>query len=127
MPIDFSAINKEQKIDFSSLGKEVDFSTLDKDEDSDVVDNLPDTLQVGFWQTPSISSEKVPEDIRLKREPLEISPEVSAFVVGAGHMMQDVYRGVKQMAGIDEETMKRNEMNMFAIIYTSLYIILCLT
>jgi hypothetical protein len=95
MPIDFSAINEKQEINFSALGKEVDFSSLEKDEDSDVVESLPDTLQIAFWQT----------DIPLP-------PKVSAAIVGAGHMMTDIYRGVKQMAGIDEISMKREQKAM---------------
>lgn len=70
----------------------VDVSSIEKGVDTDVVNNLPETLQVGFWNT------QIP-----------VSEEVSAGLVGAGDMMLDTYHGVKQMLGMDEESMKQEQ------------------
>lgn len=69
--------------------------SLAKRSDKEVLDNLPDTLRVAFWDT------GVP-----------ISDEVAASLVGAGHMMSDVYRGVKQIMGIDEESLAVEQQAM---------------
>ena len=35
--------------------------------------------------------------------PIELSEDASAFLVGAGHMMSDTYRGIQQMVTEDEK------------------------
>ena len=100
MALDFSSI-ENQGIDFSSLDsgtKPIDFSGIDTAKelsDPDVIKNLPDTLQFAIWDTG-----------------IKIPKELSAGLVGAGHMMTDIYRGVKQMLGIDEAQMKADQEAM---------------
>jgi len=65
-------------------------------EKSSVSDLLPETLSVGFGEYTYDTGLSIPK-------------EVSAGLVGVGYMMQDVYRGVKQIAGIDEEEEKANQ------------------
>ena len=75
----------------------------EKGIDTEVVNNLPDTLQVAFWDT------QIP-----------IPEEVSAGLVGAGDMMIDTLHGVKQILGIDEESMKQEQAHMDDLYESSL-------
>ena len=67
-----------------------------KGVDEEVVRALPDTLQFAFWDTG-----------------VDIPEELAAGLVGAGDMMLDQYHGIKQMMGIDEESMayEQDQMN----------------
>lgn len=97
---DFSMLDgspqPETDVDFSVVDSaNINTEFLDTNSDSEIVNALPDKLRVGFYQT----------DIPLDED-------VSAFLVGAGHMMTDVYRGVKQLIGIDEESMASSQKMM---------------
>jgi len=72
-----------------------DVSQIEKETDSQVLNNLPDTARTLLFGM------KVP-----------ISKEHAAFKTGMGHLMTDVYRGIKQSFGIDEEQMKADQKYM---------------
>lgn len=72
-----------------------DVTHVEESMDKDVVDNLPDSLKFAVWDTG-----------------LEIPKELSAGLVGAGDMMLDTYHGVKQMLGMDLESMKKDQAIM---------------
>lgn len=63
---------------------------------------LPKTLEVGFGDYTFDTG-------------IELSEDVSAFLVGQGHMMSDTFRGIKQIAGRDIEEEKENERHMNAL------------
>jgi len=65
-----------------------DAEPLVERSDAEVLANLPETLRFAFWDTG-----------------IPLNKEVASTLVGAGHLMGDTYRGVKQIMGIDEEAL----------------------
>lgn len=67
----------------------------DPKADAEVLDNLPDRLKFGLWEIP-----------------IDVPKQTAAFWVGAGHGMSWAYRGIKQLMGIDEQSMAADEAAM---------------
>lgn len=77
-------------------------------------EDVEDELPVGI--SPKVE-DLLPETLKFATldAGIEISPKVSATLVGMGHMMTDVYRGIKQIAGVDEEEMAYSQKAMKAL------------
>jgi hypothetical protein len=104
--LDFSArpsltpVEEKPKLDFSEM------LSAKKEADDEVLNNLPTHLRIGFWDVPIETVASV--------TPLS-AKEYAATGVAMGHMMTDVYRGIKQVLGVDEDSMKDEERAMDAL------------